>query len=221
MKTRSAIIFLSLLVLGFSSCKSPEGEKTEAKDAQDVKKENIEDIAYNIQPEKSKVQWIGTKPGGEHVGTVKVKEGKINMNDQGIQNTMVVLDMTSIENQDIEEEKNRKKLVGHLKSKDFFDVENFPEAKFELTNATRIQDENSEFTHQISGNLTIKDITKNISFRINTENEKNKLKIESEKFLIDRTEWDINYKSKSVIDDIKDNFIHDDIALQIETHARK
>ena len=47
------------------------------------------------------------------------------------------------------------------------------------------------------------------------------LKINSEKFLIDRTEWDINYKSKSVIDDIKDNFIHDDIALKIETFAKK
>ena len=221
MKTRRAIIILSLLVIGISSCKNPEGKKTEAKDAQDVKKESKADIQYNIQPEESKIHWTGTKPGGEHLGTVKVKEGKIKMNDQGIQNTMVILDMTSIENQDIEKEKNRKKLVGHLKSKDFFDVENFPEAKFELTNATKIQDDNNEFTHKVSGNLTIKDISKNISFRIKAENEGNKLKIESEKFLIDRTEWDINYKSKSVIDDIKDNFIHDDIALQIETYAKK
>jgi len=221
MKTKSVIIILSLLVIGISSCKNPEGKKTEAKDAQDVKKESTEDITYNIQPEKSEVHWTGTKPGGEHVGTVKVKEGNIKMNEQDIQNATVILDMTNIENQDIENEKNRKKLVGHLKSKDFFDVENFPEARFELTNATKSQDENNDFTHKVSGNLTIKDISKNISFRIKAENEKDKLKIESEKFLIDRTEWDINYKSKSVIDDIKDNFIHDDIALKIETYAKK
>ncbi|MGM0497887.1 MAG: hypothetical protein ACQESJ_08220 [Bacteroidota bacterium] len=47
------------------------------------------------------------------------------------------------------------------------------------------------------------------------------LSVESEKFLIDRTKWDINYKSKSVIDDVKDNFIHDDIALKIEASAKK
>ena len=219
MKTKTGVIFISLLVIGFSSCKSPEGEKTEAKDAQKVKKESAENITYNIQPEKSKVHWTGTKPGGEHLGTVKIKEGKIKMNDQGIKNATVILDMTSIENQDIDKEKNREKLVGHLKSKDFFDVENFPEAKFELTNATKIQDENNNFTHKVSGNLTIKDITRNISFRIKAENEKNMLKINSEKFLIDRTEWDINYKSKSLIDDLKDNFIHDDIGFKIKTVA--
>src|SRR6056297_1891066 len=191
MKTKRAIIILSLLVIGISSCKNPEGKKTEAKDAQDVKQESTGDIKYNIQPEKSKVHWTGTKPGGEHVGIVKVKEGNIEMNEKGIQNAMVILDMTSIENQDIEKESNRKKLVGHLKSKDFFDVENFPEARFELTNAAKVQDENNDFTHKVSGNLTIKDISKNISFRIKAENENDKLKIESEKFLIDRTEWDI------------------------------
>ena len=220
MRTKALIIFLSIVVIGISSCKKPEGQKTEAKDAQDVKQENTKDQKYRIQPEKSKVHWTGTKPGGEHTGIVKLKEGNIKMNDQGIQNATVILDMTSIENKDIEKEKNQKKLVNHLKSKDFFDVENYPEAKFELTDASKIQKENNEFTHKASGNLTIKDISKNISFRIKVNTDKNTLNIESEKFLIDRTEWNINYKSKSVIDNIKDNFIHDDIAIKIKTSAK-
>jgi polyisoprenoid-binding protein YceI len=221
MKTQGTIIILSILMFGMFGCKKPEGKKTEAKEAQEVKKEQTAGAdTYKIQPRESELHWTGTKPTGQHNGTVKIKEGTIKMNDQGIQNATVVFDMTQIVNKDLEKENMKKKLEDHLKSKDFFDVKNHPEARFELTNASKLEKE-SEFTHKISGNLTIKDISKNISFKVKVNEEGEMARIHSEKFLIDRTKWDVNYKSKSVFDDLKEGFIHDDIEIKLKTMAKK
>lgn len=222
MKTKGTILILSILMLGMFGCKKPEGKKTEAKEAQEVKKEQTAGTdTYKIQPRESELHWTGTKPTGQHNGTVKIKEGTIKMNDQGLQNAKVIFDMTEIVNKDLEKENMKKKLENHLKSKDFFDVKNHPEAKFELTNASKIEGEGNEFTHNISGNLTIKDISKNISFKVKVKEQGEKLAIHSEKFLIDRTKWDVNYKSKSVFDDLKEGFIHDDIEIELTTVAKK
>lgn len=222
MKTQGTIFFLSILMLGIFGCKKPQGEKTEAKEAQEAKKEQTTGVdTYKIQPGESELHWTGTKPTGQHHGTIKLKEGSIKMNSQGLQNATIVLDMTQIVNKDLEKEKMKKKLENHLKSKDFFNVENHPEATFELTNAEKLEDKGSEFTHKISGNLTIKDISKNISFKVKVKEEGEMLTISSEKFLIDRTKWDVNYKSKSVFDDLKEGFIHDDIEIKLKTVAKK
>jgi len=220
MKTQGIIFILSILMLGISGCKKPEGKKTEAKEAQEVKKETTGLETYKIQPQESELHWTGTKPTGQHNGTVKIKEGTIKMNDQGIQNATVVFDMTQIVNKDLEKENMKKKLEDHLKSKDFFDVKNHPEAKFELTNTSKLEEE-SKFTHKISGNLTVKDISKNISFKVKVNEEGEMVRIHSEKFLIDRTKWNVNYKSKSVFDDLKEGFIHDDIEIKLKTMAKK
>lgn len=49
----------------------------------------------------------------------------------------------------------------HLKSADFFDVENFPSIKFQSTAITK-----SGNDYEITGNLTIKDITKPVTFAV-------------------------------------------------------
>ena len=71
----------------------------------------------------------------------------------------------------------------------------------------------------LQGNLTIKDETKNIAFPVTVEISENELTLESETFTIDRTIWGVNYGSKSVFDDLGDNFISDDIELKIMVTA--
>lgn len=68
-------------------------------------------------------------------------------------------------------------------------------------------------THRVSGNLTIKDISRSIGFPVKVEKQDGKLMAEAPQFLIDRTEWDICFKSKKFFDDLKDQFIHDDIGI--------
>jgi hypothetical protein len=220
MKTKSALIVLSLFFISLSGCKNPEGEKTKAEEAKDVSKEQTSDMKkIDVNTESSVIHWTGTKPTGEHHGTLQIKDGHILLKDGKIYGGKVIMDMTSIKNEDIEKEDMRQKLVGHLKSKDFFDVENYKESAFEITNVEKIGE--NEFSHKISGNLDIKDISKNISFKINVNMEGDKIKVKSEKFLIDRTNWDINYKSKSVFDNLKEQFIHDDVGIEFKLAAKK
>ncbi|SRR6056297_471951 len=220
MKTKNAILVLSLFFITLAGCKNPEGEKTKASEAKEVSKEQTTDQEkFGVNTEKSVIHWTGTKPTGEHHGTLQIKDGQIFIKDGKIYGGKVIMDMTSIKNEDIEKENMRQKLVGHLKSKDFFNVENYKEAAFELTNIEKIGED--EFSHKVSGNLDIKDISKNIAFKINVKMEGDKIAVESEKFLIDRTNWDINYKSKSVFDNLKDQFIHDDVGIKFKLAAQK
>lgn len=83
-----------------------------------------------VNSEKSKVFWTGKKVTGEHMGTLMLTGGTIELTD-GLPSTgMINLDMTSIVVTDIEDEGTNAKLVGHLNSPDFFSVSDYPEGKF-------------------------------------------------------------------------------------------
>ena len=72
----------------------------------------------------------------------------------------------------------------------------------------------------MEGNLTIKGITKNISFPVQIENNGDMIQVSSEPFTIDRTQWNVNFKSKSIFDDLGDKFINDEIELAIRVSAK-
>jgi polyisoprenoid-binding protein YceI len=73
----------------------------------------------------------------------------------------------------------------------------------------------------LEGNLTIKGITKSVAIPVTISKTDALLTINSEKFTINRTQWNINYSSKSVFDDLKDKFINDDIELTLKISAKK
>ncbi|HLU51752.1 MAG TPA: YceI family protein, partial [Flavobacteriaceae bacterium] len=73
----------------------------------------------------------------------------------------------------------------------------------------------------LQGNLTLKETTKNIEFPVNVSLEGDKLILQSEKFNIDRTQWGINYQSKSIFTNLGDKFINDEIGLQVSVEANK
>jgi polyisoprenoid-binding protein YceI len=110
------------------------------------------------------------------------------------------------------ENEGNAKLVGHLKSADFFDVEKFPSAAFEITG---LKD------NMLSGNLTIKGTKNNVSFPVTVSNEGDMMTLASEAFTIDRSKWNVKYGSKSFFDNLGDKFINDDIELKITIKAKK
>ena len=87
---------------------------------------------YMIDIDESRVFWVGRKVTGEHSGTIRVKEGYIDISDNQINGGKIIIDMESIKVSDIKEEKWNKKLEGHLKSSDFFSVDEFSEASFSI-----------------------------------------------------------------------------------------
>lgn len=168
---------------------------------------------------QTKIYWKGSKPTGEHNGLIKLKDGgKFIVNDDKLVGGEFVIDMNSIVDTDIEDEKMNAKLVGHLKSEDFFYVDSFPEAKFVITKVSDLKGD-AEFTNQIDGNLTIKGITKGISFKANVKIHNGIVSATSEEFVLDRTQWNVNYGSKSVFKELQDKFINDEFSLVIDAHS--
>lgn len=154
----------------------------------------------------SSIKWLGKKVTGQHEGNIQVKSGYFELTEDKITAGNFVIDMTTISNSDIESEEYNKKLVGHLKSDDFFGVEKYPTAKFVVTQSTKF--ENGKAT--LTGNITIKEKTESITFEIVRTGNEYRAKIE-----IDRSKFDIRYGSDSFFDDLGDKVIYDIFTLDV------
>lgn len=167
--------------------------------------------ALKINPTKSSIKWTGTKVTGEHYGKIQFKEGTLETNSKGepVKGRFVV-DMTSMNVGDLEG-KMAQKLVGHLNSNDFFMVSKYKESVLEVSDFKKI----SGNKYQATGNLTIKKITKPISFEIMMDG-----KSATTSLTVDRTKYDIKYGSGSFFKGLGDKMIHDTFKLDIKLALR-
>lgn len=177
--------------------------------------QKLETGSFKALPESTIIKWKGVKITGEHTGIIKLKSGTINLKDGKITNGFFEIDMNTIENTDMEGEW-KEKLEGHLKSEDFFHTEKYPVSKFEITSVKSTDDK----TCNITGKLTIKEITNNISFPATVEVTKNKITTDAE-ITIDRTMWDIRYGSGKFFEGLGDKMIYDDITFKLKITAVK
>jgi len=211
---------MAVLAIGATSCmQSPEGEKVKSDDATEI---HFAELANTVTPNLalSKVEWLGTKPTGTHYGTLSIKEGSLFVKDGELTGGVFVLDMTSIVVLDIDDPKMNENLVGHLKSADFFLVDSFPTATFKFSTVTPLESSTEvegkvNPTHRIEGNLTMRGITRRVNFPAKIKIDEQGISAKTPQFVINRTEWNVNYGSKSVFANLKDNFIHDEIGITI------
>ena len=170
--------------------------------------------AYSLNVAKSTIYWEGSKPGGKHFGTLEVRNGKASTDGELITGGSFEIDMNSISNDDIKKEDTREKLVGHLKSDDFFSVEKFPTATFVISEVV----EGSPGLYKVRGDLTIKGISHEISFPARISMDDQMIHATSDEIVLDRTLWQVNYKSKSVFSGLKDSFISDEMKIKLDVH---
>lgn len=166
-----------------------------------------------IDPEQSKLEWEGSKIiGSKHFGTVSIKDGYLVSLDDGFAGEFII-NMNTITSTDLADNKDKHdKLVGHLKSDDFFSVEKHPTARFKISKAVpAIGKEGTNYL--VTGDLTIKGITNRISFPARVDLNENKLA--SATFVIDRSKWDVRYGSGSFFDDLGNSAISDEIVFTI------
>ncbi len=207
-----------ILLTGLAvACGGPQGDKAKTGEAQEISA-TVGDVAMKVDVASSLIEWTGAKPTGEHHGTIAISDGSFSLTDGKIVSGKFTIDMNSIVNLDLTSAEDNGKLVGHLKSPDFFDAEKYPTAKFEITSVDAVSG-NPDVTHNITGNLTMKDVTKSITFPANVMVEGNALTAETPAFVIDRTQWNVQYGSKTLFDNLKDKFINDEISLKIIVKA--
>lgn len=209
-------IALSIGVL-LSACGSKStGEKTEASAAKEVAVAEGKSLVVDVTA--STIAWKGFKPAGSHHGVISIKSGELVVEGEELKSGSFIIDMNSIDVQDLAAGQGKEKLEGHLKSADFFDVEKYPEATFTITGVDVLN--GSEYTHRISGNLALKEAVKNISFDAKISQEGDVYTANTATFTIDRTQWGVNYGSKNIFKDLKDSFINDEMEITITLVAK-
>ncbi|OAQ38748.1 lipid-binding protein [Pedobacter psychrophilus] len=171
---------------------------------------------YTVDVSKSKIEWIGKKITGQHTGEIKLADGTLSANGSKLVGGAFNIDMSTMTCTDLDAT-NGGKLLGHLKSPDFFSVEKNPTSNFQITNVTAI-DANKV---NITGNLTIKGINNKITFPASVQQKGSFIVAVASGVKVDRTKYDIKYGSKNFIAGIGDKAIDDEFELNINLVAKK
>lgn len=167
---------------------------------------------YTVDTKKSTVTWFGKKFTGSHKGTVALKSGSLTFDNKKLINGNFVVDMPTIKDND-----GSKGLENHLKNDDFFGVDKFPTATFTVKKVS-----GSGANWNITGDMNIKGKVKSITFPAKvTWNADGTVTAVAEKITLDRTNFDIKYKSKSLFSDLGDNFIYDEFEIGVNLVVSK
>ncbi|RPH32577.1 MAG: YceI family protein [Bacteroidales bacterium] len=161
---------------------------------------------FKVDVDKSELKWVGKKVTGQHNGKVKLADGVLAINNNKITSGTFSIDMKSITDDDLTDAGYNQKLVGHLKSDDFFGVEKFPTATLLLTESVAFENSSAD----VKGKLTIKGITNPISFKVIKNGNTYTTSI-----AVDRSKYDVRYGSGSFFENLGDKAISDIFTLDV------
>lgn len=174
--------------------------------------------AANVDLAASQVLWTGKKVVGSHNGSVKLKGAKVEVVGNDVTKAEFEIDLATIKVDDLTDAGSNAKLTGHLKSEDFFSVDKHPTAVFKSTLVKTLPAKAGEPTHEVTGDLTMKGITKPITFPMTVKTEGNKATATAA-IAVDRTQWDIRYGSGKFFQSLGDKMIDDTFKIDLKIVA--
>ena len=164
------------------------------------------DASYTINPDQSIIVWTGREvTTSKHFGNIYFASGQFEVKRGLISSGEFVVDMTTIDNQDLPEER-RGRLEAHLKSDDFFSVESHPTALLSILSSESVADGK----WMVSGELTIKTLTHPVEFEMSNSNDGWKANL-----VFDRSKYEVKFRSGTFFENLGDKLIYDDIELAI------
>lgn len=175
----------------------------------------METKIFEIISSQSSIEWIGRKVTGAHDGTIDIKSGTLTLNNGELSFGKFIIDTTSIKNLDMDDPDLHSKLLHHLAADDFFASDKYPTSTFEITSATSADTKN----YHIEGKLTIKGITHPISFNAIINVNQAELTANG-KITIDRTKFNMKFRSGSFFKDLADTLIYNDFDLIVNITAK-
>jgi len=170
----------------------------------------IKDDIYTVDVERSTIEWSAKKVGGGHAGTVKIADGTLVYSGKALKSGKFQMNMSSITS-------DNARVTNHLKSDDFFSAEKNPMSKFEITKVTSAGADRVNIT----GNLSIKGFTHPVTFPATVKQQKGVVVAVASGIRVDRTKYDIKFRSKTFFGDIGDKAIDDEFELSINLTAKK
>ncbi|XZF13322.1 YceI family protein [Chitinophagaceae bacterium MMS25-I14] len=215
--------FVAISSLFLASCQdAPKADKATTTDAQQVQTPAAGNV-YKADLAQSHVEFIGTKPVGKHHGSFLLKNGQLTVDNGTVNGGKFTIDINTLKADDQDSIGNAK-LAGHLLSPDFFDAQKFPEAIFEITGVKTGVDTAvgkdvvmKDATHTITGNLTLKGVTKSISFPAKLAMNETQTTADAS-FNIDRTQWNLAYGNDK---GLGDHFIYPEVNIQLHLVTSK
>lgn len=209
----------SLLLL--SACSdAPKGDKATITEKQEASQATGQ--TFMVDTTTSRIRFNGRGVGKNHPGVFRLTSGNVAVMGNQITGGEYVINIRSME---LEEKGGMfdEKLRPHLMSGDFFDADKFGTARFVITKVEPYKAnagdssivEGANFT--ISGNFTLKDVTKNISFPARVDMDGNTLKAKGN-FDIDRRQWRMNYGNDKTLGD---KFISETVNIELDLQAKK
>ena len=213
-------IGISASALTFASCSdAPKGDAATVAGAQNAAA--AEGTSLTVDSTASTIRFVGNGVGKNHPGLFKVTQGTVTVANNAITGGQFTIDINSME---LEEkgEMFETKLRPHLLNADFFDAEKYPAAKFEITKVEPYTATGTDTSvvaganYTVSGNLTLKDQTKNISFPAKIIVSGNTVSAMAN-FDIDRTWWNMSYGNDK---SLGDKFISETVNVQLNLQAK-
>jgi polyisoprenoid-binding protein YceI len=174
----------------------------------------METKKFEILTAKSNIDWTGRKVTGAHNGTIAIKAGNLILDNGQLTAGNFVIDTTSIKILDVTDPETNAQFAGHLFSEDFFATDSYPEPVFTIISADHISNEK----YLIAGNLTIKGITHPVSFAADVVTADDTVTA-SGKIVIDRTKYDMKFRSGNFFTNLGDTLIYNEIDLDVKIAA--
>jgi polyisoprenoid-binding protein YceI len=206
--------------LFFAACSdTPKGDQATVTDQQQAAAPAT-GRTFTVDTTASAVRFTGNGVGKNHPGTFQLSNGTLSVTDSSITGGQFTINMASMQMEQ-QEEMFQTKLKGHLQSADFFDVGQWGTAKFDITDVKPYTASGGDSSvvaganHTVSGNFTMKDVTKNISFPAKIDVAGNALTAQAN-FNIDRTQWGIRYGNDK---SLGDKFISETVNIQLNLKA--
>ena len=195
-------LFTFLMLFILASCNTNPNQAS-TQQAQGVA--TVDNI-YNVETAQSQITWTGREVSTSyHYGTLDFVSGNFEISNGAIVNGEFIVDMTSINNQDMEGD-SKARLEGHLKSDDFFSVESYPTATISINSSELI----SDGKWNVLGDLAIKGFTHPVNFEMISSEDG-----WSANLVFDRSKYDVRFRSGSFFENLGDKLIYDDIELSI------
>ena len=174
----------------------------------------VKPVNYIIDASKSTFKWTGKKVTGSHWGYVKFTSGTIATDGANVTGGSFTVDMNSIDVQDTPADKGGSKLLGHLKSDDFFGVATYPMSTLTIKSATA----NGSGQFDVKADLTIKGTTTEVAFPATIAMDGKTLTAKAA-FKVDRTKYGIKYGSGSFFENLGDKAINNDFEVEVDIAA--
>lgn len=184
---------------------------------------SVQDGAFRADSEQSVIRWTGRNLFNHHSGTVRLAEGEIHIRNGDLVSARFTIDMASIACEDLSDSGMNAMLIAHLRTTDFFDVDNYPTAQFVAESAERIENTtDGTSNYLLRGTFTLRGISKPLEFPVLIAAKDGGDHITGQGVLeLDRTDYGSRYGSGKFFRFLGQHLVNDHVHLHLKVHAMR